>query len=64
MDVIVPQSDIDRLEKARVQLCKMIGGTEFEVSIHFGITDIMYKITHRKYKKASFINRLINWNEQ
>jgi hypothetical protein len=49
--VVVPVNDIKRLEEARVQLCGMIDkGNPLTGQIHFGITDIMWEITHRKYK--------------
>jgi hypothetical protein len=47
--VIVPQKDIDNLEKCRVLLCDRL--TPYEISSAM-ITPI-WKITHRKYKQHS-----------
>lgn len=47
--VVVPQADIDRLEEARVRLCRISVGTSLAGVIHFGVAHAMYQITHRKY---------------
>ena len=47
--VLVPQSDIDKLEKARLYLHELI---ELGLVRHGEVMDItspMYEITHRKY---------------
>lgn len=48
--VIVPQSDIDNLEKARLALHKECDGCDTDVLIKLTkITEAMWQITHRKY---------------
>jgi len=46
---LVPQSDIDKLEKARLQLYKMLEDTKYVYELPLGISDAMWQITHRKY---------------
>jgi len=50
--VIVPQADIDRLEKARLSLHKWIQEYNIDRLDLFSITGTMWHITHRKYPKA------------
>lgn len=50
--VIVPQVDIDRLEKAREALYKLFKDSQNLYKLSYGITDIMYEITHKKYPEV------------
>lgn len=49
--VLVPQSDIDRLEKARLSIHKLASDKNIIQDIYsYGITEPMWNITHKKYK--------------
>lgn len=52
--VIVPQSDIDRLEKARLHLFEILKGDDHLIHkvLLEDIGGAMWQITHRKYKKV------------
>ena len=49
--VLVPQSDLDKLEDARLYLYQMFTSTNDIARLSFGVTDIMWKITHTKYEE-------------
>ena len=51
-ELIIPQSDIDRLEKARLSLFELLKSTPYPGNLGYGITDIMYKLTHTKYQEV------------
>lgn len=46
--VIIPQTDIDALEKARIRLHHLSEG-KIDKSKKLEITEKMWKITHKKY---------------
>ena len=49
--VLVPQSDIDRLEKARLSIHKLASDRHILQDMYiYGITEPMWNITHKKYK--------------
>lgn len=49
--VIVPQKDIDAIEKARLNLYEQVDSDELlEENLH-GVTESMWKLTHSKYKE-------------
>ena len=49
--VLVPQSDIDELENARLFLHKLAGNTHIIQEIYiYDISEPMYNITHKRYK--------------
>ncbi len=50
--IIVPQSDINRLEIARKRLFEIVGDNPIVISLSFEVSDAMYHITHRKYEKV------------
>ena len=48
--VIILQSELDKLEEARLLLFKIIGNNTFQIyRITHGVSDIMYRMSHRKY---------------
>ena len=50
--VLVPQSDIDKLEAARVELCDMLGHSQHFLNITTFVTPAMHQITHREYPEG------------
>lgn len=50
--VMVPQDDIDRLEKARLRLYEMLKDTGYEYELPFGISDVLWEVTHKKYPEV------------
>lgn len=51
--VIVPQSDIDKLEKARIELHQMLDGGDVDTLTRLiNITEPMWYLTHRRYPEA------------
>jgi hypothetical protein len=50
--VLVPQSDIDRLEKARLELYTLLLNTKYKKGLPNGITEIMWKISHSNYQEV------------
>ena len=50
--VIVPQSDIDKLEQIRKSLWRLAEDGLINEHIILPITSVLYGIAHRKYPKA------------
>ena len=51
MIVIIPQADIDKVERARVELFKLFEANNIPLSPQiFSITQPMWRLTHVKYK--------------
>lgn len=53
---LVPQDDIDNLEKAREDLIKLFEHDKHMLIHISNITEKMWKITHRKYKKIIILD--------
>lgn len=52
-NVIVPQEDIDKVEAARLRILEVFHSETTHDSIVLqGITEALWKLTHRKYKEA------------
>lgn len=51
--VIVPQSDIDKLEEARLYLHKLVKDNPLFFKIISHVTPPMWEITHRRYEKVN-----------
>jgi len=51
--VVVPQSDLDRLEEARSRLWKFVKNGFIDETFVLPITSTMWHLTHRKYPKTS-----------
>ena len=49
--VIVPQSDIDKIEESRKLLYSLVDDNILSVEHLINITDKMWEITHKKYEK-------------
>lgn len=67
--VLVPQEDIDRIERARIKLHEItekMHGTKQDIYFqnwYVCIPDIsepMWHLTHRKYKE-SLLSKILNW---
>lgn len=51
--ILIPQEDIDKLEEARLHIFELFKHDPKHIgNLTYGVTDIMYRITHTKYYKG------------
>lgn len=46
---VIPQSDIDKLERVRVELHQLLNNFHIETPLYAHLTSVIWEITHKKY---------------